>query len=268
MRVWMWFCALLVAGAAQAYDIEEFLRDARAHHERHLTGMGGLTLDLTGLITQPGHDAVEVAATYTMRGAQWRADATVRNPGQTEGFPFVVLYDGQQTWAQLLGMKLKVPRSDVDDRVRGYLYWEAPAAGSVVAGEETIGGHACWRIETPLRESDGSAVTMKSWYDKQHFVLVQSESSYDKKPVRMEFSDFRAVRGDYVIPHGMRAVQNDVQLVQAQIVAARTGEIDGERFSAASLDGADFPDMNELMRTFKIFGKAFGNEVSKLLQSE
>ncbi len=162
---------------------------------------------------------------------------------------------------------MKVPRGDVDNRVRGYLYWEQPAAGSAIAGEETVNGHTCWVITTPLRESDGTKVTMRSWYDKEHFVLVQSESTLDTKPVRMEFSDFREVRSGYVIPYAMRAVQGDVQIVNAQIVAVAAGDaISNSQFDSASLDGEDFPDMAELMRTMQIFGKVFTNEVTKLLK--
>jgi len=267
LRVWL--CAVLLAGVALGYDIEQFKQDAKAYHDGHLKQLDGLKLVLSGQVTEPGHDTYVIDATYYSRGARWRADATIRNPEKPEGFPFTVLFDGQQTWAQLLGMKMDIEPSDVNDRMRGYAYWNEPDAGSKVAGEETINGRACWLIETPLKESDGTKVTMKSWYDKERFVLVQSESTYDKKPVRMEFSDFRDVAGGYVIPHAMRAVQNDVQLVEARITETAHGEaVSSALLDASSLEGADFPDMAELMRTFQIFGKAFGNEVSKLLKAD
>ncbi len=266
MRVVWTFC-LLIASAASAYDIADFTRDAKAHHERYLNELNGLELDVTGTITQPGHDSYAIDAKYFTRGKSWRTDAVLKQIGKDDGFPMTVLFDGQQIWASMLGMKLKVPRGDVDNRVRGYLYWEEPAAGSAIAGEETINGRACWVITTPLRESDGSAVTMKSWYDKEHFVLVQSESTLDAKPVQMEFTDLRELRKGYVIPHAMRAVQNDVQIVNAQIVSVASGDaISNSLFDSASLDGKDFPDMAELMRTMQIFGKVFTNEVSKLLK--
>ena len=267
MRRVYWLVALCVCQFAFAYDIADFTRDAKAHHERYLNELNGLQLDVTGTITQPGHESYSIDAKYYTRGKSWRTDATLRQTGKEEGFPITVLFDGQQIWGNLLGMKLKVSRGDVDNRVRGYLYWEQPAAGSAIAGEETVNGHPCWVITTPLRESDGTKVTMRSWYDKEHFVLVQSESTLDTKPVRMEFSDFREVRKGYVIPHAMRAVQNDVQIVNAQIVSVASGDaISNSQFDSASLDGEDFPDMAELMRTMQIFGKVFTNEVTKLLK--
>jgi hypothetical protein len=42
--------------------------------------------------------------------------------------------------------------------------------------------------------------------------------------------------------------------------------ISNSLFDSASLDGEDFPDMAELMRTMQIFGKVFTNEVTKLLK--
>lgn len=266
MRIAVLSCLLALAGHTYAYDIEEFTRDAKAHHARQLEALGGLRLDVTGTISQPGHESYDIEAKYYTRGRRWRTDATLRQTGKTEGFPLSVLFDGQKVWAQILGMKLEVPRGDVDNRVRGYLYWEEPAAGSTIAGEETVNGRACWVITTPLREEDGTAVTMKSWYDKEHFVLVQSESTLDTKPVRMEFGDLRGIEG-YMIPHSMRAVQSDVQIVSGQITSAATGkDVSDAIFDSASLDGKEFPDMAELMRTMQIFGQVFTKEVSKLLK--
>lgn len=267
MKCSVWLFVLVFAGIAHAYDIADFTRDAKAHHERHLTELNGLRLDVTGTITQPGQDSYDIEAKYYTRGKRWRTDATLKQTGKPVGFPLTVLFDGQKIWAQILGMKLDVPRGDVDNRVRGYLYWEEPAAGSKIAGEETVNGRSCWVITTPLREEDGTAVTMKSWYDKEYFVLVQSESTLDAKPVKMEFTDLRSAGGGYMIPHSMRAMQNDVQVVSGKITSAASGsEVGDAIFESASLDGKDFPDMAELMRTMQIFGKVFTKEVSKLLQ--
>lgn len=268
MKNVLWIFALLIASFAFAYDIKDFVRDAKAYHERNLSAMNGLTLEVTGRITQPGQEVYLIDATYSMRGTRWRTDAVLKNADGGEGFPMIVLFDGTQTWARILGMKIEVPRDDVDDRVRGYLYWEEPAVSSVVAGEATINGRACWIIETPLKESDGTPVTLRSWYDKEHYVLVQSESTLGAKPVRMEFSDFRSVQNGYTIPFAMRAVQNDAQIVNAQIISASPGTaLSDSLFDSALLEGEDFPSMNELMRTMQIFGKVFTNEVSKLLKN-
>lgn len=265
LRVFL--CGLLLAGVALGYDIDEFVRDAKAHHERHLTALNGLKLVVQGEITQPGHESYSIDADYYTRGSKWRAEAELKQTGKDEGFPITVMFDGQKTWATMLGMKLEVPRRDVDDRVRGYLYWEEPAKGSVIAGSETISGRDCWLVTTPLRESDGTAVTMKSWYDKKDFVLVQSESTLDGKPVRMEFSDFKDVREGYALPHSMRAVQEGAQIVSARVLSATGGaEVSDSLFDSAQLSGEDFPDMNELMRTMQIFGKVFTKEVSKLMK--
>ncbi len=269
MKFLVWICAVALCHTTFAYDIAEFEHDAKAHHTRHLKGMNGLALDVRGTITQPDHDVYTIDATYSTRGNKWRTDAVLKNENADEGFPITVLFDGQQTWAQVVGMKLKIRPSDVDNRIRGYVYWDEPAAGSQIVGEETVQGRSCWVISTPLKEEDGTDVTMKSWYDKEYFVLVQSESTLDAKPVRMEFSDFRGVNGTYVIPHKMRAVQDGVQIVDAQVLKASSGStLRDALFDAEYLDGGDFPDMGELMRTMQIFGKVFTNEVSKLLKSD
>jgi hypothetical protein len=268
MIKFVWILVIVLCSTSFAYDIEEFKRDAKAYHDSYLAGMNGMAMTVTGDITQPGHDKFTIDATYSIRGNKWRTDAVLRGPDSEEGFSITVLYDGKQAWAQLVGMKIPVKRADVDNRVRGYIYWEEPAYGSKIAGEETVSGHECWLITTPLKESDGTEISMKSWYDKTHFVLVQSETTLDGKPVRMEFSDFRSVSGEYQIPHAMRAVQEGAQIVNAKILAASDGKgVSDTAFDANMLEGEDFPDMGQLMRTMQIFGKVFTQEVSKLLKA-
>ncbi|MCB1060763.1 MAG: hypothetical protein KDB65_11060 [Calditrichaeota bacterium] len=269
MNKLVWILAVVLCSTSFAYDIEDFKRDAKTYHESHLFAMNGLALTVHGDITQPGHDSFTVDATYSMRGNKWRADAVVKSEDVEEGFPVTVLFDGTQTWTQMLGMKVKVQHSDVDNRVRGYLYWEEPAYGSELEGEGRLNGHDCWVVTTPLKESDGTEITMRSWYDKEHFVLVQSETTLDGKPVHMEFSDFRPVSGDYVIPHAMRAEQEGNQIVSAKVIAASDGKgVLDTAFDAELLDGGDFPDMGQLMRTMQVFGKVFTKEVSKLLKAD
>jgi hypothetical protein len=267
MRITIFAAFLLFCSSSFAYDISDFVRDAKAHHEQKLGETNGLKLQIEGTVSEPGHDTFVIEADYYTRGKRWRTDAMLKDSSGKDGFPITVLFDGQQAWATILGMKLKVPQSDVNDRVRGYLYWEEPAAGSILSGDETVNGRACWVISTPLRESDNTPVMMKSWYDKESFVLVKSETSYDKKPIQMEFSDFREVADGYVIPHSMIAMQENAQVVSARIVNAETGKSFADAmFDAAKLQGSDFPDMSELMRTMQIFGKAFANEMGKLLK--
>jgi hypothetical protein len=67
--------------------------------------LNGLELDVTGTITQPGHESYTIDAKYFTRGKSWRTDATLRQTGKDEGFPITVLFDGQQIWGTLLGMK-------------------------------------------------------------------------------------------------------------------------------------------------------------------
>ncbi len=82
MRVVWTFC-LLIASAASAYDIADFTRDAKAHHERYLNELNGLELDVTGTITQPGHDSYAIDAKYFTRGKSWRTDAVLKQSGGT-----------------------------------------------------------------------------------------------------------------------------------------------------------------------------------------
>ena len=261
--------SLLFASSVFAYDISDFVRDAKAHHEQKLGEMNGLMLEVEGTVSKPGHDTFLIEADYYTRGKRWRVDAMLKDSGGNDGFPITVLFDGQQIWYSIYGMKFKASRTDVDDRVRGYLYWEEPAAGSILSGDETVNGRECWVISTPLRESDNTPVMMKSLYDKENFVLVKSETSYDKKPIQMEFSDFREVADGYVIPHALIAMQENAQVVSARILNAKSGKSFADAmFDAAQLQGSDFPDMSQLMKTMQIFGKAFANEMGKLLKTD
>jgi hypothetical protein len=88
-------------------------------------------------------------------------------------------------------------------------YWNEPPTGSTVLGEETVNGRACYVVEHPKNEFIEHPAKM--WIDKEYFVNVQSEAYASGKLIKSVFGDFKAIEGDYVIPHTATVTSDGVK---------------------------------------------------------
>jgi hypothetical protein len=94
-----------------------------------------------------------------------------------------------------------------------------------IAGEETINGRACWVITTPLRESDGTAVTMKKLV-RQRALCARAVGKHTRREARADgvFGFSQRARGLCDSLRDARRAASDVQIVNAQIVSVASGE--------------------------------------------
>jgi outer membrane lipoprotein-sorting protein len=262
---------LLAPFGAEAYDIEDLVRDGRAHHQKAQQSIGDMTLEQTGSFTSPGGGDSSMKSVRYQKGDKWRQEADMamggmgQGPGPGASFKSVTLFDGTDTWTLAMGMKTKLPKDAGQSSSSSPVYWSEPPAGSKISGEETIDGHECWIVELPANPLMPSAPRM--WIDKAKFVNVRSESVLSGKTMRTDFSDFRDVKGVLEIPYHSDVYSNDQKTMTAEItkLETNTGLSDG-LFDPAKLgvgpDGATTGtpaiDMGAIMKQAEEMQKRYG----------
>ena len=260
---------LLLVGTPQAADLESLLKAARSHHAAKLAKIDDMVLEYTGTFSAPGEEGAGVVSVLTRKGEKWRMDATISMDGgsapakgnlkrSAQSMETIVLFDGVDAWTSTMGMKMKLPKDKVMEQMSFTEYWKEPPEGSTVLGEETVNGRACYLVEYPKNEFVQKPI--KLWIDKEHFVSVQSETDMGGKLLRTVFGDFRAINGDYVIPHKAEVFSDGVKTVDVTVtkVEVNKGAAD-DLFDASKLSGSAMDmDFEKLLKQAEEMQKKHG----------
>lgn len=249
-------CATL----ANAMDIETLLMQARSYHEGKLSKIDDMTLEYTGTFNAPSGENGGIQSTMIRKGELWRMDATIGMGsgeasvnGETKkldnmSMETTVLYDGKDVWTSVMGMKMKVPKEQAMEQISFTQYWNEPPAGSTVLGEETVNGRACYVIEHPKNEFIEHPTKM--WIDKEYFVNVQSEAYASGKLIKSVFGDFKAIEGEYVIPHTASVTSDGAKTFDMVITKIEVNKgVDASMFDSAKLGGGAMDlDLQKMMK--------------------
>ena len=260
---------LLLVTSALATDIESLLGAARSHHAAKLAKIDDMVLEYTGTFSAPGEESAGVVSKLTRKGEKWRMDATISmddGSAPAKGNPkrgamsmeTVVLFDGVDAWTSTMGMKMKMPKDKVMEQMSFTEYWKEPPEGSTVLGEEAVNGRACYVVEYPKNEFVQKPI--KLWIDKEHFVSVQSETDMSGKLLRTVFGDFRAINGDYVIPHKAEVFSDGAKTMNVTVTKAEVNKgVSDDLFDANKLSGSAMDmDLEKLMKQAEEMQKKHG----------
>ena len=261
---------LLIANCVCAAELESLLKAARAHHESKLAKISDMVLEYTGTFMARGGEGSAVTSTLTRKGEKWRMDAemsmsggntTVNGkpmPGGAQKMETVVLFDGMDVWTSTMGMKMKMPKDKVMEQLSFTEYWKEPPEGSTVLGEETVNGRACYIVEYPKNEFVDKPV--KLWIDKEHYVSVKSEANMSGKLLVTMFSDFRAIDGDYVIPHKAEVFSDSAKTMDVAVTKVEVNKgVSDDIFDASKLSGnAMDVNLEQLMKQAEEMQKQYG----------
>jgi outer membrane lipoprotein-sorting protein len=261
---------MLFASAAFAYDIEQLIKDATAHHAKSLASFDDMKLEYTGKFMAPGEGG-ESSITSTMyrKGEKWRMEGSMDMKGGkttvngkemsgTGGLETVVLFDGKDTWTTAMGMKMKLPKDQAGSQTDYAEYWKEPPAGSKVVGEETVGGRAAWLVEYP--ENKMSKEPVKMWIDKEHFVHLQSTTMLSGKTIKSVFSDLKTVHGDFVIPYHAEVFSDDTKTMTVDLTKVEINKgLSDDLFNESILEGGSMDmDIEKLMKQAEEMQKKYG----------
>jgi len=86
-------------------------------------------------------------------------------------------------------------------------------------GTETIEGRECYLIE----ELDSSP-SNRSWFDKEKLVVVKSDGHYEGDRMVSNYSDFRKIHGEWVIPYRKKTHMNGELSLTATVQSVRVNQ--------------------------------------------
>jgi outer membrane lipoprotein-sorting protein len=197
---------LCTAGSASAYDIDDLIRDGRAHHKKAQGLFKDLTVRFEGTMTAPGGGESKISSVHYQKGGLWRDEGEMNTRGVKDMPPgagklsTVTVFDGEDIWVLTMGIKTKLGKDQLPmSQSTSPAYWREPVAGSVLLRSEEVNGRDCWVVQAP--ENPVMKSRPKSWIDKKHFVFVRTETEVSNQIVRTDFSDFRVVKGDFLVPY-------------------------------------------------------------------
>lgn len=240
-------------------ELSELLSKAKSYHDGKLAKIDDMTLEYTGTFMGPGGEGAAMTSKMIRKGDKWRMDATMNvGAGQVTmngeavqgagGMETTVLFDGQDTWTSVMGMKMKMPKDQAEEQLSFSQYWNEPPAGSEVTGEETVNGRACYVVKYPeIAQTDGETTT---WIDKEYFVNVKSETHLSGKTIKTLFNDFKPVADGYMIPYKAEVFSDDQKTVDVNITNVEINKgVDASLFDAASLSGGEMNmDIQKMMK--------------------
>ncbi len=251
---------LLVANSLWAADLESLLTAARAHHGTKLASLQDLVLEYTGTFQAPGGEGSGIKSTLTRKGEKWRMDGSIsvgggqttvngkQMPSGMQDMETVVIFDGKDTWSTVMGMKMKLPKDKAMEQMSFAEYWKEPPEGSTLLADETVSGRSCYVVQYPTSELIKEPV--KYWIDKEHFVTVRSEATLSGKLLRTDFSEFKAIHGDYVIPHKAQVTSDGKKTMDVVVTRAEVNTgVSDDLFDASKLPGSAMDmDLEKLMK--------------------
>ena len=247
---------LLLASATFAYDINDLISDARAHYQKYETEFQDLTVHFEGTFNMEDAKDSKITSVHYMKGIKWRNEgqmnmAAMPRPDDAPAMPggnldFVMLFDGTDYWSLTMGMKMKLPKDQMPTNMGSNpAYWQEPLEGSTIVGEESVDGRDCWVVLSPQGEDDAGQT--KTWIDKKHFIFVRSEVQAKDDVITTQFSDFRAVDGDFVVPYKYEVSSNHSISMTGGITELTTNSgLSDDLFDPEKLSGGAGMDLQNL----------------------
>ncbi|MBU1919605.1 outer membrane lipoprotein-sorting protein [bacterium] len=250
---------VLFSASAFAYDINDLIADAKARYGQAYEEMTDMTIKQQATVKD---NADEAAMSMTMyrKGDKWRNEALI---GGEEGFTATTIFDGTDVWSMTMGMKTKLPKDQTEMTGMAEAYWKDIPDNAKMLGEENLNGRDCWIVE--WNEDPESAEPVKTWIDKKDFMHVQTLSQRSGKTTKIVNSDFRKVKGEFMIPY-LTEVYSDDKLVMTSTInefTFNTGLSD-DLFNPELLGGSEMDmqnlDLDAIMKQAEEMKKKFGGE--------
>lgn len=248
---------LWAAGPAAAEDYSGALAKIAAAYSRYGQDFADMTIKQKMTIHTPQGEMNQASQLFR-KGDKFRIDSQMEIPNAPAAMgkmETTVLYDGMNTWmSSPFTGKRQLPATEAAHYANQRNFSRFINQSSRITGEETVGGRACYVLET----TDENKVPLKLWIDKDHFTLVQGEAKQSEGTIRWTGSDFRKVKGDWEMAYETKVYLNDELLstVDIESVQTNTGLSDAI-FNPDSLTaGNGMQDMIQAMMKRQAVGKS------------
>lgn len=249
------FLLMLVAIPAHAYDMADLRRDMHAHIDKMMKDAGDLTIEHEATFEGGAKGAsgmkgmTGMKTTTYVKGTRWRSNAVMQGGDDSPSIEMVSMFDGEDLWTVVMGMKQKQPRGTIGQTGQGGMWNEFPDDAKLV-GEDQVGGRATWKVQYEPEKGGpkGSQGPVLVWVDKSTFVPIQLEAKSSGKPMRMVMSDFRKVKG-YDYPYLTELFADGQKSMTLKVVKLETNKgVSDDLFDPEKLAGGEGMDMNAMMK--------------------
>jgi len=157
-----------------------------------------------------------------LKGEKSRSETLMQMPA-SEGMPegmasmlVVVIFDGHDTWmvSPFTG-KNKLTAMQAEEQMHfqtGMNWWKFISDSTRYAGIENILGRDCYLLELDIK---GNSPYKRIWVDKNTLFLMQAEGiNSEGDNIRMTFSDFKKVQGDWQLPYKVEVFMNEAPIMR------------------------------------------------------
>ncbi len=213
---------LAVPAAAGPSDIDTLVQNAQARYAAFQKAVKDITIVQETRVVVPAKKGGAAAGSAMMRiykkGDRFRLETDAPRPpgGGTGGtVKTVIIFDGNDTWmiSPVFG-RTRLPQRDPADYQIQKNWWDLVRPGAELAGSGTVNGYACYIILNP---EGSNAPFSRLWVATDTLDLVQAEGRNDNGAIRMTFSDFQKLTGDYAIPFRLETYRNNEPVAVSEV---------------------------------------------------
>jgi len=253
---------LSVVSQGFSQSVSEILKEAESNYKNFNQDFKDMAIVFDAKMYTPEGEMTSEMKLFT-KGEKSRSEIVMQFPeatGMPEGMgsmQTILIFDGQDTWmiSSFAGKK-KLTNEQAEEQMQyqtGMNWWRSISDKAKYIGMERINNRECYVLEI---EAEGDSLYNKIWVDKNNLFLVQTENKSDSgETMRMIFSDFRKIKGEWELAYKTEGFMNEVPMMTILLKSFETNQgLSDDLFDADKVEVSG-PNMQEMMQNMMQQGK-------------
>ncbi len=249
-------------GQAFSQSVSDILRKAESNYKNFNQDFKDMVMVFDAKIFTPEGKMTSEMKLFT-KGEKSRSEIVMQFPeaaGMPEGMgsmQTIIIFDGQDTWmiSSFAGKK-KLTTEQAEEQMQyqtGMNWWRSISDKANYIGIERINNRECYVLEI---EAGGDSLYSRIWVDKNNLFLVQTEGKNDSgETMRMIFSDFRKIKGNWELPYKTEGFLDEVQMMTILLKSFEINQgLSDDLFDVDKVEVSG-PNMQEMMQNMMQQGK-------------
>jgi len=249
-------------GQAFSQSVSDILRKAESNYKNFNQDFKDMVMVFDAKIFTPEGEMTSEMKLFT-KGEKSRSEIVMQFPeaaGMPEGMgsmQTIIIFDGQDTWmiSSFAGKK-KLTTEQAEEQMQyqtGMNWWRSISDKANYIGIERINNRECYVLEI---EAGGDSLYSRIWVDKNNLFLVQTEGKNDSgETMRMIFSDFRKIKGNWELPYKTEGFLDEVQMMTILLKSFEINQgLSDDLFDVDKVEVSG-PNMQEMMQNMMQQGK-------------
>lgn len=246
---------LSVVSQGFSQSVSEILRKAESNYKNFNQDFKDMAIVFDAKMYTPGGEMTSEMKLFT-KGEKSRSEIVMQFPesaGMPEGMgsmQTIIIFDGQDSWtiSPFTG-KTKLTPEQTEEQMQyqtGMNWWSSISDKAKYVGIERINNRECYVLEI---EAEGDSLYSRLWVDKNNLFLVQTENKSDSgETMRMIFSDFRKIKGEWELAYKTEGFMDEVPMMTILLKSVETNQgLSDDLFDADKVEVSG-PNMQEMMQ--------------------